>query len=926
MELKTFKIKFMNKILITFLLLSSTSLTFSQIKMEGLVKDSLNNPLELANVILINKETSALESFAISNANGEYKLSLQKNTSYNLQVSYIGMESISRQIDSKDNDINKDFTLSQSNVLDAVELTYEMPVKISGDTLIYNADSFNTGTERKLEDVLKNLPGVEVNDDGQIEVEGKVVGKVMVEGKDFFDGDTKIATKNIPSNAIDKVQILKNYSEVGQLSGVQNNQDNIAINIKLKKGKDKFWFGNVTAGVSAIEGLLNNTSDTDVDNQSLYLFQPKLFYYSPKYTVNVIGDLNNIGELAFTRRDYFNFSGGFSQPSSKSGTSISLGNNNLGFLQLQNNKAKDISSKFGAANFSYSPNKKLDLYGFVILTRSDIDLQEKNSTQYINTELGIPDEETETNTAQVSDLALSKFTVKYKPNSNNQLDYEILTRNSIESQDQTLFSSVLGNTIQDENSEAFSINQNLNYYYTLDEKNIFALEAQHLISEDDPFYNAILENDANYQNTALGLGFDNNQSSFNINQEKLVKTNQLDAKLDYWNILNIKSDINFTVGTILSDQKFDSNIFQYLDNGEIYESIPTVNNGIDYNNVNYNFSDYYVGMHYRLKSGIFTLSPGFTAHAYNSKNSQFSVDYSDSFFKILPDFNAIIQLKQSESIRFNYAMRTQFTDVSKIAQGLVLNNYNSIFSGDNEIQNAISHSFNLNYFSFNLFNYTNIFARISYNKSIDQIRNLTTFESVVASSSPFNSPFADENFSANGRFQRQFGKIRASLSSGINFSKFNQYISDINNPSISENLSQNYGATVRTSFREAPNVELGYKYSLTNNILGDVESKFYTKAPFIDVDALILKSFTFRSRYTNTSFSNDRAVLNEYEFWDASLAYKKDQDSKWEFELKATNLLNTKSQNQSNTGNISISSTEYFIQPRFITFRLVYDL
>ena len=80
-------------------------------------------------------------------------------------------------------------------------------------------------------------------------------------------------------------------------------------NIKLKKGKDKFWFGNITAGVSAIEGLLNNTSDTDVDNQSLYLFQPKLFYYSPKYTVNVIGDLNNIGELAFTRRDYYNFSG-----------------------------------------------------------------------------------------------------------------------------------------------------------------------------------------------------------------------------------------------------------------------------------------------------------------------------------------------------------------------------------------------------------------------------------------------------------------------------------------------------------------------------------------------------------------------------------------------------------------------------------------
>ncbi|MCH1547749.1 MAG: carboxypeptidase-like regulatory domain-containing protein, partial [Flavobacteriaceae bacterium] len=531
----------MKKYLFSLLLAVSTT-AFSQLKMEGIISDNQNNVLELANVILINSETNSLESFAITNEKGEYKLSMNKNTKYNLQVSYIGLESISEELITSESDINKDFTMSENNVLDEVELTYEMPVTVKGDTLIYNADSFKTGTERKLEDVLKNLPGVEVNDDGQIEVEGKVVGKVMVEGKDFFDGDTKIATKNIPSNAIDKVQILKNYSEVGQLSGVQNNQDNIAINIKLKKGKDKFWFGNITAGVSAIEGLLNNNSDADVDNQSLYLFQPKLFYYSPKYTVNVIGDLNNIGELAFTRRDYWNFTGGFSQPSTKSGTSINLGNNNLGFLQLQNNKAKDISSKFGAANFSYSPSKKLDLYGFVILTRSDIDIQENNFTQYIDTELGIPDEQIETNTAQVSDLALSKFTVKYKPNSNNQLDYEILTRNSIESQDQILFSSVLGNTIQDENAETFSINQNLNYYYTLDENNIFAFEALHLISEEDPFYNAILENDASYQNTALGLGFNNSQSNFNINQEKLVKTNQLDAKLDYWNILNLKSD------------------------------------------------------------------------------------------------------------------------------------------------------------------------------------------------------------------------------------------------------------------------------------------------------------------------------------------------------------------------------------------------
>ena len=175
-------------------------------------------------------------------------MSLGKNGKYKLQVSYIAYKTFEEIFSTKEANVDKDFTLVPDNSLDAVELTYEMPVTIKGDTLIYNADSFKNGSERKLEDVLERLPGVEINDDGQIEVEGKTVSKIMVEGKDFFDGDTKLATKNIPSNAVDKVQVLRNYAEVGQLSGVQNNQDNVAINIKLKEGKKNLWFGDITAG------------------------------------------------------------------------------------------------------------------------------------------------------------------------------------------------------------------------------------------------------------------------------------------------------------------------------------------------------------------------------------------------------------------------------------------------------------------------------------------------------------------------------------------------------------------------------------------------------------------------------------------------------------------------------------------------------
>ena len=87
----------------------------------------------------------------------------------------------------EENNIEKNFVLEeQPESLDEVELVYEMPVTIKGDTIIYNADSFNTGSERKLEDVLKNMPGIEVNEEGRIEVEGKEIAKITVEGKDFL--------------------------------------------------------------------------------------------------------------------------------------------------------------------------------------------------------------------------------------------------------------------------------------------------------------------------------------------------------------------------------------------------------------------------------------------------------------------------------------------------------------------------------------------------------------------------------------------------------------------------------------------------------------------------------------------------------------------------------------------------------------------
>ena len=214
----------------------------------------------------------------------------------------------------------------------------------------------------------------------------------------------------------------------------------------------------------------------------------------------------------------------------------------------------------------------------------------------------------------------------------------------------------------------------------------------------------------------------------------------------------------------------------------------------------------------------------------------------------------------------------------------------------------------------------------SNTKNIDRIRTATRFESgsVINVGSPFNSEFADETLTASGRFQRAFGKLRATARGSWNYAKFNQVIND--RVSINENYTQNYGLELRSNFREAPNFTVGYGYTIQDIDQGSTRTKAYTSAPTLEFDALIWKTFTFRTEYAYTSISNDLGQDNSFDFWDASLAYRKDADANWEFELKATNLLNTLSQVQVNAGGLSVRTNEYFIQPRFVTFRAVYNL
>jgi len=885
-----------------------TVVSSGQVKVMGFIKDSIGNPLEMANVIALNKTDNGMEDYSITDSKGKYRLSLTEKGVYQVKVSYLGFKSKTFTVDTDTPEKNwqKDVTLfSQDNTLGTVELTYEMPVTIKGDTIVYNSDSFTNGTEKKLEDIMEKLPGVEINDEGQVEVEGKAVSKVMVEGKDFFDGDTKLALKNIPADAVSKVEVLKNYNEVGQMRGLGNDEDNVAINIRLKEGKKNFWFGEITAG--------GGTEDR-------YIVHPKLFYYSPKQSINIITDMNNTGEVPFTFRDYMNFTGGMRRMSS--GTSLGSSSGSTGLSMLKNNKAQEIETKFAAVNYSYAVNDKTAVSAFGIYSKTDTDmLTDIQTINFVEDDKNIEDKTTTTN--QGSELAMFKGTFKYNPNANFQLDYDAFVKKSNTDELKSIYSltNIAGDldvTLLDVDDRAkpFSFNQNANMYYTMNDKNIFSMALQTEYDKDTPVYNSISEQ----QRFAMIPALEEGDNPFNIEQIKKQTSKKLTATLDYYYVINNKSNVNLTFGALLSDQKLTSAISQTLEDSSVlnFEETSLLND------VKYDFSDTYLGLHYKFITGIFTFTPGVLLHHYSFSNTQLGLEDKDSFTKLLPDFYAKIALKKSESINLKYNVTTSFTDVNNLAEGTIYSNYSTLFSGNRNLDNALYENYSLNYFSFSMFNFTNVFARFNYTKKKNSIKSNSEITGIDRVNTKVNIDGPEDSFSASVRYGRRFNTLKVNVEGSY---RLNNYI-NIQNEKVRKTTSQtqSYKARLGTNFKEWPNLEIGYQQTHNKFEFDKTEDAYTTHRPFANLEIIFLKNFTLTADYSYYQYKNNSGSINNtYAFLSSNLYYQQG-DSKWEFKLAATNLLDTNTINEDSFSDLYTSSSQYFVQPRYMVLSVKYNL
>lgn len=254
----------------------------------GSVADNLGEPVINATLRLLRPDSTFIRG-KVTDFNGHFSFADVKPGKYILQTDYTGFAPYDTdvQIDSASQRINLGtISLSEKSLmLGQVEVVaVKTQVKVKGDTIEYNADSYQTRPNAVVEDLIKRLPGVEISSDGKITAHGREVTKILLDGKEFFGDDPTVASKNLPVDIVDKLQIVERKSDQARLTGVDDGEDETVINLSIKKGKNNGWTGNVEAGYGT-------------DSRYKGAFTVNRFWDGNQLTI--LGNANNINDIGF---------------------------------------------------------------------------------------------------------------------------------------------------------------------------------------------------------------------------------------------------------------------------------------------------------------------------------------------------------------------------------------------------------------------------------------------------------------------------------------------------------------------------------------------------------------------------------------------------------------------------------------------------
>ncbi len=337
----------------------------------GDLYDDQAKPLASGTVVLLNPADSTMEYFGITNGQGHFEIRNIREGAYLLQASFMGFRAFYYPITlprAEGADVGDILMQPLPVDLEGAEVVGEaVPLQIHGDTVVYNAAAFRTRPDAMTEELLKKLPGVEVDRAGNIKAMGEDVNTVYVDGKEFFGSDPTVATRNIPADAIDKVKVYDKKSDESEFTGIDDGTRNKTVNLELKEDKKKGVFGDVLAGYGSGQH---------------YKASGKVYRFTDKIQMAGLGMINNVNEYGFSFNDYLDFSGGILAMEGGGGSAkIALKGDAAFPINFGQPVDGLATSGAGGLNFSYSTDKHNRTYISYLINGSDKDLEQETLTE-----------------------------------------------------------------------------------------------------------------------------------------------------------------------------------------------------------------------------------------------------------------------------------------------------------------------------------------------------------------------------------------------------------------------------------------------------------------------------------------------------------------------------------------------------------------
>jgi hypothetical protein len=906
-------------IFISCLLLISYVGFAQNLTIQGSLKDSIaNRALNSATVSLVYAKDSSLVSFSRTNEEGFFNFKNVAAGSYLISVSYVGyIPKWVPVITGTEKTVEMGLIyMNDVNTMSTVTVTARRPpVVINGDSVEFNSENFKTAPNAVVEDLLKKMPGMEVDKAGGITVNGKKVTKVFVNGKEFFTGDPVMATKNLPADAVDKIQVYDRKSDQAMFTGIDDGSEETAINLKLKKDRNKSTFGklNAGAGTPSVFDAQGNVNVINNDEQ-----------------FSVIGGANNTNRQNFSSRNIVNFSGGGGgRPGAGGGVTVNFS----GGSGETDANAQGIAETYSiGGNYSNLFNDKKTEFN-ANLSISDVErnnisnsftqnLTPGNAFNRISNSNSIAGNKQQNFGSTIDHKVNDNFSFRFTPSLGLQQ-----TTNYSEDSTQTYLTN--GNLLNSNTTIASSASDAVNAASTLLLRKKFAKKGRTISSTITQSFNR--SNSTGNQFTEQ-LSYINNKLSNDsiLDQQNMRKgeNSSYSANLIYTEPLGKKSLFEFN--TYLS-KSIGSSSRRIFDRNNVTDAYDLLNTDLT-NEFNSEYTYSGGGMSYRSNQKKYNFSTGFSLQkaVLDGENISAKTKLSQSFQDILPNATFRYNFSQTKNLNVDYRTSTNQPSITQLQPVLDQSNINRQSIGNPDLKRSYVHNLNIRFFSSKILAGKSFFSTLNASTTNNSIVNK---DSVRPNRTILSTPVnVNGVYRINGSMNYGFGikKLNSRLSFGLNAGLNNNisYANGLLNTIVTKSTGPSMSYTYIVDDVIDINLTARYSFSNTSNKVNPtLNTNFLTKVFGADMTNYLPWNIVLNQSF-NYAINTGRAVgfNTSIPIWNASFSKFFMKNKRAEIKMSAFDLLNKNIGINRNVSQNQIVDRSYNVISQYFLLTFTYSL